>query len=382
MDVQSDGERLVGREVTRVVTSLQNLIATGGYPPGTTLPPQRLLAEEFDVSRDTVQRALRELTAQGLVASRQGSGTRVLGIPRSPAPGLTGNDAHQSVSAQLNQMGDSPHILSVLLNRIVEGTYPPGAMLPTQRLLAEEFGVSRDTVQRALRELSAEGYVASRQGSGTRVLRTPSTRETPPGERHVGLGAHLSAAFESPTVTIDVFTLTSESLDAQIRVQIERTRARQIQPESISVRLLLPRTDGDFNLPRAVHGPEDHRLLDRLRDIANRHTDSIRHALRELQVTRLVPELQFEHRVSPVAPMQKLYLLNGTELVTGYYQVVRRHVLLDDDEEIEAYDALGLGARLHHHSAGDPGQLAIVGRAKQWFDHAWANAAAPLTVSS
>ncbi|WP_406167448.1 winged helix-turn-helix domain-containing protein [Streptomyces canus] len=273
-------------------------------------------------------------------------------------------------------------IVDVLLSRIADGAYPPGTTLPSQRDLAAEFSVSRDTVQRALRGLAMEGYVESRQGRGTRVLGPPAARGVSSGSRYAQLGVHVAAAFDAPTVTIDVFTLTSESLDAHLRLQIERTRLGAIRPQSISVRLLLPRMDGDFKLVRAVHDPEDQRMLDRLRQIANRHTASIHHSLRELQVERLVPDLRFEYRESPVVPMQKLYLLNDTELIASYYHVVRRRVLLDNDEEIEIYDALGLGAPLHHHSAADPGQLAIVDKARQWFDHAWAHAASPSTVSS
>ncbi|MFJ7071226.1 GntR family transcriptional regulator [Streptomyces sp. NPDC098781] len=363
MDEGPGGERPAGREVARLVTSLLHLIDTGAYPPGSVLPPQRRLAEEYGVSRDTVQRALHTLTAEGYVESRQGGGTRVLRTPRTSTPAPAGRTAEQVVTA--------------LLSRIVDGTYPPGAMLPTQRELAGEFGISRDTIQRALRELNSQGYVESRQGSGTRVLATPATRRAPSGGRFAQLGTHISAAFTSPTVTLDVFTLTSESLDTHIRLQMERTRLGEIRPESISVRLLLPRTDGDFKLARAVHDPEDRRMLDRLRQIAIRHTESIRHALRRLEVERLVSELRFECRESPVVPMQKLYLLNSTELITGYYRVVRRPVLLDDYEEIEVYDALGFEAALHHHSTADPQQLTIVNKAKQWFDHTWANAAPP-----
>jgi DNA-binding GntR family transcriptional regulator len=55
--------------------------------------------------------------------------------------------------------------------RMANGTYPLRSFLPSQRDLAEEYGVSRDTVQRVLRDLANEGWIESRQGSGSRVVK-------------------------------------------------------------------------------------------------------------------------------------------------------------------------------------------------------------------
>ncbi|MFE9773871.1 winged helix-turn-helix domain-containing protein [Streptomyces sp. NPDC005931] len=54
--------------------------------------------------------------------------------------------------------------------RTADGTYPLRSFLPSRRDLAEEFGVSRDTVQRAMREPAGEGWIESRQGGGSRVV--------------------------------------------------------------------------------------------------------------------------------------------------------------------------------------------------------------------
>ena len=52
---------------------------------------------------------------------------------------------------------------------IVSGRLPAGARLPSSRALASETGVSRVTVGVAFDQLSAEGYVEARTGSGTFV---------------------------------------------------------------------------------------------------------------------------------------------------------------------------------------------------------------------
>jgi GntR family histidine utilization transcriptional repressor len=50
---------------------------------------------------------------------------------------------------------------------LASGRWPPGALMPSEADLVAEFGVSRMTVGRALRELQAEGLVTRTQGVGT-----------------------------------------------------------------------------------------------------------------------------------------------------------------------------------------------------------------------
>ncbi|MBC7601798.1 MAG: histidine utilization repressor [Ramlibacter sp.] len=53
--------------------------------------------------------------------------------------------------------------------RIASGEWRPGDPVPSEAALMVHFGISRMTVNRALRELFAEGLVDRVQGSGTRV---------------------------------------------------------------------------------------------------------------------------------------------------------------------------------------------------------------------
>lgn len=45
----------------------------------------------------------------------------------------------------------------------------PGAQLPTQRDIAEDYGVAVETVKRALAQLRSEGLIVTRQGKGSYV---------------------------------------------------------------------------------------------------------------------------------------------------------------------------------------------------------------------
>jgi DNA-binding FadR family transcriptional regulator len=54
--------------------------------------------------------------------------------------------------------------------RIVSGRYKEGEVLPSDRDLQEDLGVSRTALREGLKTLSAKGLVASRQNVGTKVL--------------------------------------------------------------------------------------------------------------------------------------------------------------------------------------------------------------------
>lgn len=62
------------------------------------------------------------------------------------------------------QVGD------VLRERIERGLYPVGALLPPEKDLCAEFGISRHTAREALRRLTEAGYIQRRQGSGSQVV--------------------------------------------------------------------------------------------------------------------------------------------------------------------------------------------------------------------
>ena len=65
-----------------------------------------------------------------------------------------------------------------LKDALSKGRFPPGAQMPSEAELVAQFGVSRMTVNRALRELQSEGLVDRVQGVGTfaaRLNRVAST---------------------------------------------------------------------------------------------------------------------------------------------------------------------------------------------------------------
>jgi len=61
-----------------------------------------------------------------------------------------------------------------ILGKMRGGTWPPGSFLPKEIELSEQFGCSRTTINRALRELADEGLIERRRKAGTKVIEIPS----------------------------------------------------------------------------------------------------------------------------------------------------------------------------------------------------------------
>lgn len=60
-------------------------------------------------------------------------------------------------------------IIDDIKSNILSGTYKAGEQIPTESALQDLYGVSRQTVRKAILELANEGYLRSEKGSGTYV---------------------------------------------------------------------------------------------------------------------------------------------------------------------------------------------------------------------
>lgn len=60
-------------------------------------------------------------------------------------------------------------IVTTIQRRIGDGTYPVGALLPSETQLVREFAVSRPTVVRALQVLQGQGWIDREHGRGSFV---------------------------------------------------------------------------------------------------------------------------------------------------------------------------------------------------------------------
>ncbi len=118
----------------------------------------------------------------------------------------------------------SHELAQLILTRGAEPDYAPGGRLPTERSLADEFGVTRTMVRHALAVLEAEGRVSREVGRGT-FLRPSDGRGAPgadrerPGSGEVGPADVMAARqlIEPQVLPLVVSYATQRDLDEMWR---------------------------------------------------------------------------------------------------------------------------------------------------------------------
>jgi hypothetical protein len=287
-------------------------------------------------------------------------------------------------------------VADALRTDISEGALRVGERIPTQAELSERYSVPRGAVRRALEILEHEGLIKrAQQGTPPTVARTtpvpaagqgPDQDEAPPPKRHsprpagVFLGERVAQYFQRRVVTIDAYCLNGETLASALAGPLVALGTAGVPtPERIAVRILLPDPDAPLALPQVVGEPGNTRPRERLRETTGHIFGSLRHSLRMLKVRGLVPEVTIEARKVSISPTQKVYILNGEEVLAGHYHVQSRRVDLDRDEPIEIYDVLGVEGMLFRHTAVDEDKVtaAYVEQTQKWFDSLWHTIAVP-----
>ena len=113
-------------------------------------------------------------------------------------------------------------VVDTLTARIHSGDYPTDSRLPSERALAVELGVSRNTLREALDVLEHQKMVRRRQGSGSFVIYQSDNPEAPVpgsvGERTSPLD-HLivRSIIEPEMVRLAVMNMTPKELDTLAR---------------------------------------------------------------------------------------------------------------------------------------------------------------------
>jgi len=109
---------------------------------------------------------------------------------------------------------------------LAEARYQKGELLPDEVTLAQQLGISRNTLRVAITRLVLEGMLERRAGVGTRVRR---------GQTSSGLGAWLSFTREMSHKGIQVETF--EVSAKKLRAGLEATAALQVPADKPVLRL-------------------------------------------------------------------------------------------------------------------------------------------------
>ena len=109
-------------------------------------------------------------------------------------------------------------VAAAIEKAVAEGRYQAGQRLASERDLAEEFGVSRPTVRRAVIALEMRGLLEARQGSGVYVRQNGAAAALPPqiAPRDLDIGAFEQAEarrlFEGEVAALAATLITDEEL--------------------------------------------------------------------------------------------------------------------------------------------------------------------------
>ncbi len=131
----------------KIVEHLRDAIRSGRLSPGAPVSSEPELSKLYGVTRTTVRRALAQLEADGLLETVSGKGRFVRTADRTRLP-----------TSRFELVADD-------LRRELADT-SAGALVGTERAIAERFNVSQGTARRALQSLADGGLVTAIPGRG------------------------------------------------------------------------------------------------------------------------------------------------------------------------------------------------------------------------
>src|SRR5215470_17495312 len=124
-------------------------------------------------------------------------------------------------------------VAATIERSITQGQYQPGQRLASERDLAEEFGVSRPTVRRAVIALEMRGLLESKQGSGVYVCRVTAV---PSPSRELDIGAFDQAEarrlFEGEVAALAATLITDEELAYLESLVVEMNNEKATKEQS------------------------------------------------------------------------------------------------------------------------------------------------------
>lgn len=159
-------------------------------------------------------------------------------------------------------------VAATIRERIDGGVYPAGTLIPSERDLGAEFGISRVTVRQAIGLLRTQGVVVVEHGRGVfaaptrqiqRLARVRLSREAREQNRAAFLHDATTAGF-TPTV---VTTISFEEADTRVSTLLEieegspvTVRSRTMSADGTVVQLATSRLPRDLTRDTRIEEPD------------------------------------------------------------------------------------------------------------------------------
>ncbi|WP_042412583.1 GntR family transcriptional regulator [Streptacidiphilus anmyonensis] len=244
----------------------------------------------------------------------------------------------------------------------------PGERLPSRGVMAHQYDVAPSTVQRALRELLAEGLITG--GRGAPPVVADAAGEPQSSQAIDVLDDILDRVLAESEVAIDYFGFTAETLALSLAPKLDRLRALggASPPREIRLRLLLPDPTAKLAVPYAVADPDDPAPRMRQAEITRHQVRSLQLTLETLAIDEPEGVFTVDIKAVPLTPVMKLYIVNRRLALQGLYEFLDRDVPLGDGEPTKIQDVFGLEAPLFEIP---------VATAERWFESVWSGRARP-----
>jgi GntR family transcriptional regulator len=182
-----------------------------------------------------------DIGGKPVVARKRGRAIKLQAGGPKPMPGRRALASDQKTSLPVYYQ------LYITLRRMIhEGELAPGALMPAEPALSEQFGVSRVTLRRTFQMLEREGLILRRRSLGTFVAdrKTAPDNIQGPLNNLVTLGVETAAetlSFE-PHTPLPAYAAVSLSLPAEtLTTHVRRLRRHDGKPFSLTSIYVLER---------------------------------------------------------------------------------------------------------------------------------------------
>ncbi len=113
-------------------------------------------------------------------------------------------------------------VKNILRDRILHGVYPLHSHFPSEPELAEEFKISRITVRNAVKELVTEGFLETKSGKRTKVIRNELIAGRVKGKRFTELLTERGHNIEKRWLSSSELDLDKALKDSDVKLQSDK----------------------------------------------------------------------------------------------------------------------------------------------------------------